>query len=267
MERRNMAAARRLDSLKMAAQQSVATILKNWPEGEARDRYVAARTDWRKHRYPKARSGGAWGKDGAYHVDTFDVLGWREVGTAHEVTKRDGYIRNAAPTGWYCDGDQSETIGGHVLQIPARDGVAQYVAGVSWTNSDGVTVWPRDRYETAMEAARAADCHAERLAEQSREYWEAWSRAQRWRDLETEATEERHAARALIRDIRTVRRSPVARGVIPPTICDALRSTVRDHLTTWQRLLAERQSIDDGFSYWADDGRRLSVAEFAAENL
>lgn len=95
------------------------------------------------------------------------------------------------------------------------------------------------------------------------EYQSAWELASAWQERETEAKEEKAAARALIKDIRAVMRSGIAAA---PSICSALRSTVRRHLAAMREALEDREAMADYFSYW-HDGRRVDIAEFAAANL
>jgi len=71
-------------------------------------------------------------------------------------------------TGWFCDEYQDDKIRGIVARLPRGRG---FLAG--WTMGTGMASgWEGDVYETAQDAARAADSLAENMAEKEREYQE-----------------------------------------------------------------------------------------------
>jgi len=86
--------------------------------------------------------------------------------------------------GWYCDEIQNETIRGVVFTLPKSRGfLAGYTMGKGMTS--GLDL---DIYETAEEAARAADGLAQSVAEQEREYQEL-ERAKERQEEETRLAE------------------------------------------------------------------------------
>jgi hypothetical protein len=198
---------RRLNALRAKTAknaESHARIRANYPKASEGYEERIAPTDWRKVRRPceRSRSNGSWGEKGEFYLDRFPD--WRDIGTAHEVSRREG-SRAVEHDGWFCDSFQSETVKGHVLQLPARKGVPQYVPAVSWSDQDGVTLYPLDRHDSALDAARSADGYAERIAESERDYAEASDARQQWDSLGEELAEEkaeRRRARAALAALR-----------------------------------------------------------------
>ena len=86
------------------------------------------------------------------------------LGMAH-----DGWITTADGT-TYKDG--AGLANGIVLALPVSCG-GYYLAGYHWGDNDERVIWP-DMYASPIEAARAADRHAERFAESQREDDEKW---------------------------------------------------------------------------------------------
>lgn len=222
-----------------------------------RDKYPESSyaKDWRANRPSRRIFGGNWASDGsgAYYIDSFDCLGWRDCGTPHDIMYN-------YPLGYYTDSYCGETYSGRVLQIPARTCVAQYVPAIEHSDWCGVTVWPLDRHDTLEEAARAADGYAERLAETAREYSDAQQAAMRWSDAGDEMKETRKEARRLVADIRAARRAMAA----PESICTALRAQVRALAQQWEALRTERGELDSGFWYRDSAGKSWDIAGFAA---
>jgi len=101
--------------------------------------------------------------DRPYFCDSFDSVGLRDLGDAHQVG-------NIDHTGWFCDSLQSGVIRGRVLQLPSRDGEPCYIPATYCTEWDGVTLYPLDQYDTPERAASVADGYAEQEAEKAREY-------------------------------------------------------------------------------------------------
>lgn len=195
-------------------------------------------SDWRSHRYSwntpagrieTARNAARWGDptpnvcDRPLYADSFNALGLRQVGTAEEVSRKEG-SRRVENTGWYVDSYQSETVQGFVLQLPARSGRPQYVAAVQWSDRDGVTVWPNRMTESALDAAAWADQEAERIGEEEREYSAAYESGRRYAELMAEARETRKERRALHKALRAERIAALRAGLTPsPIVCAALR--------------------------------------------
>ena len=88
----------------------------------------------------------------------FHVSGYfRDIRDAHDIVR-------SLPRGWYTDMHQDETA----IGIVARISHGRFIAGYRWTSNDETVIFPQV-YEDEDEAARAADSHAERFAEDSRD--------------------------------------------------------------------------------------------------
>lgn len=68
------------------------------------------------------------------------------------------------PRGWYTDTDARDTAVGIVARLPH----GRFIAGYRWTSNDERVYFP-EIFTDETEAARAADGHAERFADTSRE--------------------------------------------------------------------------------------------------
>lgn len=101
-------------------------------------------------------------KPGILYCDSLDVLGWRSCGDSDSIIRL-GY------KGWYTDNFQSSTIIGCVLQLPARNGVEQYVPATYHSDFESATVYLNEVTPEKRDAARWADQNAEREGERSRE--------------------------------------------------------------------------------------------------
>lgn len=217
--------------------------------------------------------------DTATNNDDPGAVGLRFVGFADDLVGRGIEHR-----GWYTDADGfGEVLRGAVYQLPARDGRARYLAAYregsygrrGWTDTaepGAAAIACREVFETerdgdaveaAGEAARRADSIAETAAEREREYNDAWQAARRWSDLADDIAAARTEARQLVADMRAAIKSGATAA---PSICTALRKSLRSLIEAAAELKAERESIADDFYYW-QDGRRLSIEEFAADNV
>jgi hypothetical protein len=87
-------------------------------------------------------------------------------------------------TGWYTDGDCSESSRG----IVGRLNHGRFIAGYHWYSNDERVYFPQVFY-SERDAARASDSHAERFADYAREYSE---RFDAMRDAETARDDARH---------------------------------------------------------------------------
>jgi len=226
--------------------------------GYRRKAGTALSKDWRAHRYPTPKSSGCWQRpedmkrhaspsDRAYYVDSFEELGWRTLGTAYDVSRR-ADSRAVEEIGWYCDAYQNETVSGYVLQLPARNGVPQYVPALGWSDRDGVTLYPLDRYDEPLDAARAANGYAERTAETEREYNEAWQAGSQWSDLSNTIAVTRSRALALLREMRPDRKQGTGR----PAICAALRERLASMLDDIREAREKRAELADTHRWQAD---------------
>lgn len=96
--------------------------------------------------------------------------GLRKIGFADEILK----LRHQ---GWYADDDSGMMAGtyrGIVYQLPARDGVPQYVYGYADPNNDDCALLSVETESDKKDAARYADQLAERFAEHERAFLCAW---------------------------------------------------------------------------------------------
>lgn len=230
---------------------------------------------------------GAADETGARWIENPERAGLRFVGFADEIAG----LRNR---GWYCRADDfGETYRGAVYQLPARKGRALYVpayreghtgrTGRDWCDTSGSPaarlafgdICEGDRLDSSWDAdsgkrdaAHAADSIAERAAESSREYDEAWQAGARFAELIESARAARSQARELIGQIRGAggESNFCARF---PAIAKALRSAIREALETWQgehkkacelweRYTLTRHSV-------ARDGRALELARAFSE--
>lgn len=172
---------------------------------------------WQTDDSMRENSPHAYNYERKYFADKFPD--WRNVGFADEIIRLEH-------TGWYCDYFYSETVRGTVLQLPARHGEPHYIPAISWTDRDGVTVWPLDSYDDKEDCARAADSYAEHAAELDRE---AAIEDQAEQDIEAakdDIAEARGFVHALIKDIRDS-------ANIKPGICSVLRA----------RIASERETV------------------------
>jgi hypothetical protein len=123
------------------------------------------------------------------------VDGWRDAGDVADILPR-----SLAYAGtFYCDGRGGE-YRGHVWQLPARDGVAQYVAGYIEAESrdgngrqSGYVVLSTcggtlETFAEKEDAAKDASDLAERMAREEYEYDQRWQEA-------SDADADRNAAR------------------------------------------------------------------------
>lgn len=186
----------------------------------------------------KRRHAGNWADDRrAYYADSFPS-DWRTLGRADEVSRREG-SRRVEASGWYTQPDDySQTLAGYVLQIPARNGAPQYVPATSHSDWDGVTIYPGDRYDSALDAAGAADRYAEREAEKEREYQTAWQAGHRWATL----GEEVKAARASALEILKARKTATGSA----TLCDVIREKVDSLVAEIRRARDARDTLAKG---------------------
>lgn len=100
--------------------------------------------------------------------DHKDCVPFRFTGYVDEI--RRGHHHQ----GWYCDQFQDRTLRGVVYQIPARNGVPQYLSGYQDSDNGSIALYLDSFEAEPAEAAYRADRIAERLAESEREYNEAW---------------------------------------------------------------------------------------------
>lgn len=233
----------------------------------------------RDRRWPRGHRfsalGAPFGRDGLRWADDPGAVGLRFVGFADDLVGRGIEHR-----GWYTDADGfGEVVRGAVYQLPARDGRARYLAAYR-EGSDGRRGWADtaepgaaaiacrevfeterggDAVEAVWEAARRADSIAETTAEQQREYNEAWQAAMEWRDLGDSIASARTEARQLVADMRAAIKSGATAA---PSICTALRRTLRGLIEDAAAMRAEREALAEGFWFRGSDGRTITIDQF-----
>lgn len=174
--------------------------------------------------------------DGARWIENASD-GLRIVGTCHDIARGEGWRMDH--DGWHLDpwGD-GETVCGAVLQLPARDGVAQYVPAMQdpW-NSDCYRADFSSVTDDKRDALRWADAMAERYAEHERDYQTEEAARMRCEEAREEICAARATVTRLARDLRT------AGHALPPSTREtvrlrirALRDAVREARETIERL-------------------------------
>ena len=171
------------------------------------------------------------------------VNGWRDVGYADEVYSG----RAIDHHGWFtsADGWTGDVYRGHVWQLPARDGVPQYVAGYTEANDSkdsGYVVLCAsgcnlELFDDKDDAARAGDALAERMAEQEREYDERWQAASLEADNRDEARDDMRKARQSARAAIAALREQRAAGAVAAGVCAILADRVTDARETMRDAL------------------------------
>jgi len=215
--------------------------------------------DWRKAlptRYKPAFGmyGGTWQKaedmprhaspcDRAYYCDNWPA-GLRYVNSSYDVSRAER-SRRVDHKGWYTDSFQDGTLSGHVLQLPGKDRKPRYIPGTAHSDWDGVTIYPLDTYDNAMDAACAADQYAERQAKSEREYNAKDQAEQQTKDLRDRIGEIRAEMRSLVREMKAARRTGVEAF---PSICAALRSSIADLHDESHKAYKRIESLAD--DYW-----------------
>ena len=191
-----------------------------------------------KRRYP-SKANGNWGEDRAYYADEWPT-GWRVVGRADEVCRREG-SRRVDHRGWYTvdDGWDNNTLAGYVLLLPH----GRFIPGSKdW---GGVTLYPTETYDDPVDCAAAADRHAEIAAEKERDY-------QRARDAGREAGEANEQARAIRRevlsilnDLRAARARLSHKSEAVERLCGLARKRVGEMVEEIYELRRKRDELRD----------------------
>jgi hypothetical protein len=149
-----------------------------------------------------------------------------------------------AHTGWFSDEDGAgDKIRGLVMRLPQGRG---FIAGWSMGKRMASEVETDSVYDTAREAALAADGIAERVAEKERDYQAAWQAGQQWADLGEEIATTRQEVIALCREARAARRAAIGDGF--SAICTTIRQHVRAAVRSIGRKREKRAEIVGG--YW-----------------
>lgn len=198
--------------------------------------------------YRVANFSSGWNREsnGKRWIESAEGAGLRVAGYADELTR----IRHK---GWYSDSSEGATgslYRGIVLQLPARDNVAQFLAGYEDSNSDGIlvdcsTIYTAglDADEAKHDAALASDSFAEREAEKAREYDEAWQAGSRYARIKEDIASERARVKALVSEVKLARQASLFDEAATPNICATLRDTVRQTLAHVYKLREERDEL------------------------
>lgn len=228
--------------------------------------------------YPKTSGAGGGATRAAYGaramrwVELPATCGLRFVGYASDIVTR-------LPTGYYLDAFcELETVRGVVYQLPARNGVARFVAGIddpyNTAADDGGAAYIsleiyesepcRDAWETdaadldaCRDAASAADGIAERYAEDAREYDTAWQAGNQARDKSEEIRTLKAELRETLRERRELKEDP-ARGKAL-SIVELAAWCAIDNIQQARTEIDELRSGDHGDLIFYPD-ERLSAA-------
>jgi hypothetical protein len=116
---------------------------------------------WRDVRFATLRSCTGWSAGRTFGAPCYCTFSpdryFRNIRTADGIVPR-------LPRGWYTDVDAYETAVGIVAGISH----GRFVAGYRWSENNETVIFP-EIYTHEEDAARAADSHAERFAEDCRE--------------------------------------------------------------------------------------------------
>jgi len=165
--------------------------------------------------------------------------GLRFVGLAHDVARDNNRPRLIEHTGWYVDDFQSETVSGAVLQLPARNGVPQYLAAVQDPWNDDAFLVDFSIMDDPCDAARTANSMAETYAENAREYQRIANAEQRIDEISDELADNRARVLTILRERRS---APIAAF---PALRNAICDRIRTMLTERTSLFAERETLRD----------------------
>lgn len=215
----------------------------------------------------------AWGESHLRWIENPAAVGLRLVGLSHNVPANTYRGRAVDHDGWFLDSEiQDETVSGVVYRLPGKDGRARYLAGYAdpWNaDKDGRgpallsldviegepvdSSWETD--SALVEAARAGDSIAERMAEHEREYQDAFRAGSAARDVSSAATEagklwietlrELRDACAMLRHVFAERWTAIREDVPVSQTRAWVRAEIRDIRTLRERADAERETWED----------------------
>lgn len=204
-------------------------------------------------------------------IEDAKTAGLRFVGYCDEIE------RSIRHKGWYTDEFQDSALRGAVWQLPARRGVARYIAGYCDPNIDGAafvdldiiseTSAPRRRWNSAKraydllapvpqeECNDSAMCAASRMAdeiarveaEKEREFNEIAIARFRFDEIPETISALRSQIRQMIGELRQARKT--LNGARLPLSCKTLRDAIRSGLREIQDLREEREKLESDYSY------------------
>lgn len=220
--------------------------VRRWNDNPRHSTCLASFREARRHGVGKI-DGRTYGTGKAQDGKTLSVAvsvvdAWRSSGKAHDIVR----MRH---TGWYVDAEGSETIEGEVWQLPARNGSPRYVAGFR-DGESGYCVLDASRgnvclYDSADDAARAADALAESEAGQRREYDERLREAESIRDEMDEKKDEARAARADAKRYIHALRQQMKAGDVADAVRELMAGMIRDHRAEASRAWSEARDLSD----------------------
>ena len=166
--------------------------------------------------------------------------GLRKVGDSDDIVRMDH-------TGYYVDNFQDETVHGEVYQMPARNGVSQFVPAVNDPNNKGCACLDFSSVTDDKEdAARWADSMAEQWAEREREYQAKEDAKNRIEEIGTEIKELYAEFRRISREIRANCEQVSGIAVVRELVREKWQSTKAEI----HRLRAERERVEQyGIEY------------------
>lgn len=140
-------------------------------------------------------------------------------------------------TGWFSDADgAADKIRGVVFRLPKGRG---FLAGWSMGESMASSV-EFEIYESDIEAARAADSLAEKIAETERERDQIWQAGSRWASLGEEVGAARKRALAMLAERRNVSR---LNQWDAPTLCAVIVEKIESLVEEIREARAERDRL------------------------
>jgi hypothetical protein len=164
--------------------------------------------------------------------------GLRVTGPVHEVMREAGYIRGYSH-GYYCDSFQDSIAVGYVLQLPARDGAAQYVPAIADPyNPDCYVVDFHSITDDKTEAARDADSMAEHYAEREREVQAKDMAEHEAEELREEIAQLRSRHSAAVRELRSLPPGLAQTPLLCSMLRESLASMRRDVRKARERIAA-----------------------------
>ena len=215
------------------------------------------------------------------YVENLADAGLRYVGRVEADTPRGNVWDNHEESGWITDPygdtfrDGTGLCYGVVYQLPARNGMARFVAGYQFGGVDGGltldlgTIYQSEsmrgedvspqEHDAARDAARAADSMAKHAAEEERDYQTAWQAGSRYADESSDL----QTIRAEIRGILQERRQAMHNAALTDSgyfaLCDAIRQRVADLLEDMherRRVMRELANGDhDSLIFYPGDKR------------
>jgi len=225
------------------------------------------------------------------YVENPANAGLRYVGRVEADTPRGNIWDNLDSSGWDTFRDGTGLCYGVVYQLPARNGIAQFVAGYQFGGVDGGPIldlgtiyeepaawWEPIRQEAhgtyggywnyqdnpldmdaARDAARAADSMAKHAAEEERDYQTAWAAGSRYADESNDLQTIRAEIRGILQERRQAMHNPAVTDSGYFALCDAIRKRVADLLEDMhkrRRVMRELANGDhDPLIFWSGDKR------------